>query len=94
MRVFLERLEVAALSRGVKVNVKVTYFSQDAHSTYESEKDLRDLLQAMQKKFPKRKFEILAADGAFSRGRGIFSENYIIYIMYENYIILLCIFIH
>ena len=77
VRVFLERLEHSALSRGVRVNVKVTYFSQDSHSTFDTERELRELLEKIQKKYPQRKFEILSADGAFSRGRG----NFFIYLL-------------
>ena len=79
MRVFLERLEHSALSRGVRINVKVTYFSQDSHSTFDTERELRELLEKIQKKYPQRKFEILSADGAFSRGRG----KFYIFLMYD-----------
>lgn len=71
VREFLFRLEKQALSKGVLVNVKVTYFSQDAHSTSSSESELKDLLEKMRNKYPKGVFEVLPAQGSFSRGKGL-----------------------
>lgn len=71
VREFLARLEKQALNKGVLVNVKVVYFSQDSHSTSHSEDELKFLLQKMQTKYKDLKFEWLPAIGSFSRGKGL-----------------------
>lgn len=71
VKVFLQRLKIAALSHGVHVNVKVVYFSQDQHSTPDDEEKLRIMLEKITQDFPKYKFEVFNSPGPFSRGKGL-----------------------
>ena len=74
VRVFLDRLKVAALSHKIHINVKVVYFANDDHSTPEDERKLKEMLDEVKAQYPKYLFEIHNAEGAFSRGKGIYFQ--------------------
>ena len=72
VRIFLDRLKVAALSHEIHINVKVVYFANDDHSTPEDEAKLKKMLEEVKIQYPNYLFEIHNAEGPFSRGKGIF----------------------
>ena len=72
MKIFLDRLKVAALSHEIHINVKVVYFANDDHSTPQDEAKLKIMLDEVKNQFPNYLFEIHNAEGPFSRGKGTF----------------------
>ena len=69
VKIFLERLDESALKPGLLVNVKVVYFTRHNNLTDESI-ELLGYLDEYQNKYPDLKFQLLPADGEFSRGKG------------------------
>ncbi len=67
---FLDRLDVSVLQKGLLINVKVAYFTQDEHSTKEAEEELKNYLKIFQNKYKYLQFQFIEAEGQFSRGRG------------------------
>ena len=70
MKTFLHRLDENVLKKGILVNVKVAYFTQDENSTQQSENQLKNYLRDFQNKYKYLKFQFIEAEGQFSRGRG------------------------
>ncbi|CBY13923.1 unnamed protein product [Oikopleura dioica] len=71
VRIFLDRLKIAALSHEIHINVKVVYFANDDHSTPEDEAKLKKMLDEVKIQYPNYLFEIHNAEGPFSRGKGL-----------------------
>ena len=70
VKTFLHRLDENVLKKGILVNVKVAYFTQDENSTQQSENQLKNYLRDFQNKYKYLKFQFIEAEGQFSRGRG------------------------
>lgn len=71
VKTFLHRLDENVLKKGILVNVKVAYFTQDENSTQQSENQLKNYLRDFQNKYKYLKFQFIEAEGQFSRGRGL-----------------------
>ena len=85
VKVFLDRLDQNVLQKGIMVNVKVAYFTEDDHSTTNSENELKEYLKVFQNKYKYLKFQFIQAEGQFSRGRGQF-----FYLFLRAFVELLC----